>query len=117
MAKRPMTQAQLKSICKKVLALPDNKVCADCPSKRPSWASVNLGCFVCLSCSGIHRSMGTHISFVQSINLDTPKEKHLRVLAAWGNKKANAYWEARIPKNVRRPTLNDSQSQNQVCSY
>ncbi|CAL5402949.1 unnamed protein product [Camellia sinensis] len=30
----------------------------------PRWASVNLGIFVCMQCSGIHRSLGVHISKV-----------------------------------------------------
>lgn len=29
------------------------------------WASVNLGVFVCLNCSGIHRSQGVHISKIR----------------------------------------------------
>jgi len=29
------------------------------------------GVFVCIRCSGIHRSMGTHISKVKSVDLDT----------------------------------------------
>lgn len=28
----------------------------------PRWASWNLGIFVCIRCSGTHRSLGTHIS-------------------------------------------------------
>lgn len=28
------------------------------------------GCFICIRCSGIHRSMGTHISKVKSVDLD-----------------------------------------------
>jgi hypothetical protein len=32
--------------------------------RGPRWASVNLGIFVCIQCSGIHRSLGVHISKV-----------------------------------------------------
>lgn len=28
----------------------------------PRWASTNLGCFLCIRCSGIHRGLGVHIS-------------------------------------------------------
>jgi hypothetical protein len=31
---------------------------------RPSWASINLGIFICMRCAGIHRGLGVHISKV-----------------------------------------------------
>ena len=39
--------------------------CADCNSENPSWASVNLGVFLCVNCAQIHRGIGTHISKVK----------------------------------------------------
>ncbi|EKX42346.1 hypothetical protein GUITHDRAFT_45023, partial [Guillardia theta CCMP2712] len=49
---------------------PDNRHCADCNALGPRWASMNLGIFVCLNCSGIHRRLGVHISKVKSVTLD-----------------------------------------------
>ena len=51
--------------------LPENATCADCPTRNPQWASVNHGIFRCLNCSGIHRSLGVHISFVRSATMDS----------------------------------------------
>ena len=65
----------------------------------PRWASWNLyvnhvylgrlgpdtivcsGVFLCIRCSGIHRSMGTHISKVKSVDLDvwTPEQMAVSV--------------------------------------
>ena len=43
----------------------DNRKCCDCLSRGPTWASVNMGMFMCLNCSGIHRSLGVHLSKVR----------------------------------------------------
>ena len=37
----------------KVLKKEENKLCADCRRKSPSWASLNLGVLICMKCSGI----------------------------------------------------------------
>jgi hypothetical protein len=36
----------------------DNRRCAECAARGPTWASVNLGVFVCLNCSGRGRGGG-----------------------------------------------------------
>ena len=52
------------------LSVPGNDKCADCNSKKPKWASINMGIMLCIECSGIHRSLGVHISKVRSVTLD-----------------------------------------------
>ncbi|CAB4045504.1 stromal membrane-associated 1 isoform X1, partial [Paramuricea clavata] len=64
------------SILMELLREDQNKYCADCRAKGPRWASWNLGIFVCITCAGIHRNLGVHISKVKSVNLDawTPEQ-------------------------------------------
>jgi hypothetical protein len=57
----------------------DNAVCADCSEKDPRWVSINLGLYLCIECSGIHRSLGVHISKVRSIELDLWDPDTIRV--------------------------------------
>jgi ADP-ribosylation factor GTPase-activating protein 1 len=59
-----------------------------------SQASPKLGIFMCLSCSGIHRGLGVHISFVRSITMDAFKPAELARMSAGGNKPWRTFWEA-----------------------
>ena len=52
-----------------------NRVCADCSAVNPDWASLNLGVLVCIECSGVHRSLGVHVSKVRLVPLG-----HTRIL-------------------------------------
>lgn len=50
--------------------VPGNGICAECGTEDPRWASWSLGIFICIRCCGVHRSLGTHISKVRSLDLD-----------------------------------------------
>ncbi|KAI3330160.1 hypothetical protein F4824DRAFT_348677 [Ustulina deusta] len=89
--------AQNQQTIKSLLKLEPNKVCADCKrNKHPRWASWNLGIFICIRCSGIHRGMGTHISRVKSVDLDSWTDEQLQSILSWGNARANKYWESKL---------------------
>lgn len=48
-----------------------NYKCCDCNSDESvEWISINLLCVVCIKCSGVHRSLGSHISKIRSLTLD-----------------------------------------------
>ncbi|OJJ45453.1 hypothetical protein ASPZODRAFT_160314 [Penicilliopsis zonata CBS 506.65] len=93
----PDRAAQNQQTIKTLLKLESNKTCADCKrNKHPRWASWNLGIFICIRCSGIHRGMGTHISRVKSVDLDSWTDEQLQSVVRWGNSRANKYWEAKL---------------------
>lgn len=93
-----MTSIPVKKALNALLRDPGNVNCADCKSQQhPRWASWSLGVFICIKCAGIHRSLGTHISKVKSVDLDTWKEEHLSMLIKMqNNDKANEYYENKL---------------------
>ncbi len=68
-----------------VLADNQNHICFDCGSKENKWASPYLGIIICYECSSRHRSYGTHISFVRSIDLDKWNMRTLISMKITGN--------------------------------
>ncbi|WBW71355.1 GTPase activating protein [Schizosaccharomyces osmophilus] len=84
-------------LLKSLLREPANKICADCKrNEQPRWASWSLGVFICIRCSGIHRSLGVHISRVKSVDLDAWTDEQTENMRRWGNQRANMYWEAKL---------------------
>ncbi|CAG8765579.1 19508_t:CDS:2, partial [Gigaspora rosea] len=77
-------------------------------SKDPQWASTNFGTLLCIDCSGIHRSLGVHVSKVRSLMLDKWEPESIEVMSKLGNLKANQIFEAKLVGDDEKKLMNSS---------
>ncbi|XP_027901044.1 arf-GAP with coiled-coil, ANK repeat and PH domain-containing protein 2 isoform X1 [Xiphophorus couchianus] len=104
----PATPPQRPAALAVALGGPGNQRCCDCGEPEPRWAAVNLGATVCIECSGIHRSLGVHLSKVRSLTLDSWEAEQLKLLCVLGNDVVNAIYEARCSEDGRVKPRPDS---------
>ncbi|KXG51366.1 Arf GTPase activating protein [Penicillium griseofulvum] len=90
-----------------------NNWCADCgSSSKVEWVSINLGIILCIECSGIHRSLGTHISKIRSLTLDVHSFSNdiVEILLQIGNRVSNMIWEANLDQTLK-PSASSTREQ------
>jgi len=100
---------------------PQNQRCADCNEDgdvmKRGWISTNLGVFVCINCAGIHRSLGTHISQILSLELDVfDNIEVIEHVLKIGNKIANECWLSCNPA-LKNLNLADIKKENNMKNY
>ena len=76
-----------------------NNYCADCGADNPEWCSLNLGVIICIECSGIHRSLGSHVSKIRSLTMDNLHPNNIALLQTFGNQQLTPIWEATFEPN------------------
>ncbi|GAO14311.1 hypothetical protein UVI_02033880 [Ustilaginoidea virens] len=85
--------------------VPGNNSCADCHARNPAWASWSLGVFLCMRCAAIHRKLGTHISKVKSLSMDSWSNEQVDNMRKVGNVASNQIYnpegrKAPVPVDV-----------------
>ncbi|CAH0519974.1 unnamed protein product [Peronospora belbahrii] len=95
--------------------LPGNNHCVDCNAPYPQWATVSYGTFMCLECSGRHRGLGVHISFVRSVTMDSWTDKQVMQMQKGGNDSFRAAFSAAgVPTDL---SINEKYNMPQAEAY
>lgn len=98
-----------------ITGLAGNEYCADCKSSDSKWASINLGITLCIECSGVHRSLGVHVSKVKSLILDAWDGEQIKLMLELGNNLLNSILEENVDeRGVNRLNHSSSAAEREI---
>ncbi|GAA5951934.1 hypothetical protein JCM3765_005145 [Sporobolomyces pararoseus] len=93
---------------------PGNNQCADCKASNPRWASWDQGVFLCVKCASMHRKIGSHITKVKSLTLDTWTKEQVDNMRKLGNVKVNSLLNPDERRNPPPPPDSDDSRNSEL---
>jgi hypothetical protein len=100
----PKATEKFEAEMKRLSKLPENKVCADCPDKMPSYVNLTHRSFICTTCSGIHRELQSKI---KGVSMSTFTAEDVAAISAGGNASCNAHFMALYNNEIPLPSGTD----------
>ena len=111
----PRSENEIRLELNELLNIHGNEYCGDCNASQPTWASINNGVFICTQCSGVHRSLGVDISFVQSVKLDHWNNDNLNIMKSKISTSFvnETFLEYSVPEGYLKPNINSTREERE----
>lgn len=96
-------------IVKRLSRLPANKKCCDCGGRLPNSVNLSIGCFLCLTCAGIHRELPSGLCRIKGVGHTVFTQDEADFLTATDNDQINGLYLAHYSaatERLRQPTDN-----------